>query len=170
MAGIISDIDTAEKLATELANPDSKYNSFEGYRYYKEKILPYTLQSEKVKYVGNLADSEKMKFLSEAKALLFPIDWEEPFGMVAIEAMACGTPVVAMNRGAMSEIIEHGVNGFLANNEAEFEAYMDRIDEINPEACRKSVESKFSSNTMAVAYIERYKDAIRLNGANVDLG
>lgn len=169
MAGIISDIDTKEKLAAELANPDSKYSSFEGFRYYKDKILPYTIQSEKVKYVGNLGDSDKMKFLSEAKALLFSIDWEEPFGMVAIEALACGTPVVAMSRGAMPEIIEHGVNGFLANNEEEFEAYMDRIDEIDPGTCRKSVEARFSSSTMAAAYIERYKDAIRLNGANVDL-
>lgn len=77
------------------------------------------------------------------------------------EALACGMPVVAMNRGAMPEIIEHGVNGFLANNEQEFEEYMLRVDEINPKACRKSVEAKFSAKTMAKAYVDRYLEAIK---------
>ena len=101
-----------------------------------------------------------MKFISEAKALLFPIRWEEPFGMVMIEALACGTPVVAMNRGAVPEIIEHGVNGFIADTEAEFAQYMKRVGEIDPHACRASVEAKFAIDTMAKAYIERYKAAI----------
>lgn len=164
MAGIIGSIETKEQLAVELANPDSKLNSFEGFEYYKEKILPYTIQSDKISYVGNISGDEKMKFISESKALLFSIDWEEPFGMVAIEALACGTPVVAMNRGAMLEIIEHGVNGFLANNEDEFSYYMDKIDEISPSACRKSVEDRFSSKAMALAYLDRYEQAIKLNG------
>jgi glycosyltransferase involved in cell wall biosynthesis len=94
--------------------------------------------------------------------LLFPIGWEEPFGMAVIEALASGTPVVAMNRGAMSEIIIHGVNGFLANTEAEFAEYMQRVDEIDPYECRKTVEEKFSSDIMAMTYIERYKEVIRL--------
>lgn len=164
MAGIIGNIETKEQLAVELANSDSKLNSFEGFEYYKEKILPYTVQSDKISYVGNISGDEKMQFISESKALLFSIDWEEPFGMVAIEALACGTPVVAMNRGAMSEIIEHGVNGFLANSEDEFSYYMDKIDEISPSACRKSVEDRFSSKAMALAYLDRYEQAIKLNG------
>ena len=102
-----------------------------------------------------------MKFLSEARALLHPIEWNEPFGMVIIEALACGTPVIAMNRGAMSEIIEHGVNGFLAENEEEFASYLDRIDEIDPAACRRTVEEKFSAEEMAEDYIARYQEAIK---------
>ena len=102
-----------------------------------------------------------MKFISGAKALLFPIDWEEPFGMAVIEALACGTPVIAMNRGAMPEIIEHGVNGFLANDIHEFEEYMRRVDEINPADCRRSVAEKFSSDAMAKAYLARYHEAIK---------
>ena len=102
-----------------------------------------------------------MKFLSEAKALLFPIEWDEPFGMSVIEALACGTPVIAMNRGAMPEIIEHGVTGFLANSEEEFTEYMNRIDEIHPAACRRSVEEKFSADAMAANYIKRYKEVIK---------
>lgn len=107
-----------------------------------------------------------MKLISNAKALLFPIDWEEPFGMAVIEALACGTPVVAMNRGAMPEIIEHGVNGFLANTEKEFFEYANRVDEIDPEACRKSVEQKFSAKTMAEAYVDRYRQTIKRAKSN----
>lgn len=167
MAGIVGNIKTKAQLDLELANPNSSLSSVESFSYYRDKVLPYTVQSDKVSYVGSIDGGEKMKFLSEAKALLFSIDWEEPFGMVAIEALACGTPVVAMSRGAMPEIIEHGVNGFLANNEEEFEMYMDRIDEINPAACRKSVEDRFSAKAMAAAYLDRYKQAIELNGKNV---
>lgn len=104
-----------------------------------------------------------MKFISEAKALLFPVTWEEPFGMAVIEALACGTPVIAMNRGAMPEIIEHGVNGFLANDEKEFAEYMERVDEIDPKECRRTVEERFSAVAMAEAYVERYKEAIALS-------
>lgn len=80
--------------------------------------------------------------------------------MAVIEALACGTPVVAMNQGAMPEIIEHGVNGFLANTREEFEEYALRVDEIDPKACRESVERKFSASTMAASYLERYKQVI----------
>ncbi len=168
MAGTISGIETSKKLLFELANPLSSFRGSDDFRYYSDKILPYTIKYKKITYSGNLSGASKMKFVSESKALLFPIDWEEPFGMAVIEALACGTPVIAMNRGAMPEIITHGVNGFLANNEAEFEEYMDRIDEIDPVACRKSVEKKFSAKTMAAEYVKRYQQAIKLNGKNVD--
>ena len=167
MAGTINGIGSNKKLLFELANPLSTYRHYNDFRYYSDKILPYTLKYDKISYSGNLNFEDKVKFLSESKALLFPIDWEEPFGMVVIEALACGTPVVAMNRGAMPEIIQHGVNGFLANNTKEFEEYMDRIDEIDPVACRKSVKDNFSAGCMAAAYLERYKLAIKLNGKNV---
>ncbi|MNL27945.1 Spore coat protein SA [compost metagenome] len=160
MAGTVAGIESNRKLLLELANPMSPYRSVEEFRYYSDKILPYVLRYPKITYSGNLKGSKKQKFISEAKALLFPIDWEEPFGMAVIEALACGTPVVAMNHGAMPEIIEHGVNGFLANSEQEFEEYMKRVDEIDPEQCRQSVAKKFSSDAMASAYIDRYREAI----------
>lgn len=161
MAGSVVDISTPSKLILELANPMSKYRRDPDFRYYSDKVFPYTIKNPKITFTGNIAGEKKMRFLSEAKALLFPIQWEEPFGMVVIEALACGTPVVAMKRGAVPEIIEHGVNGFLAETEAEFAAYMKRVKEIDPAACRKSVERKFSIDTMAKAYIERYEEAIR---------
>jgi len=113
-----------------------------------------------------LGGERKMNFIANAKALLFPIDWEEPFGMAVIEALACGTPVIAMRRGAMPEIIEHGVTGFLADTEAEFAEYMKRIGEIDPAACRAAVEKRFDAITMAKSYMERYEETIRCSAQN----
>ena len=161
MAGTVAGIETNRKLLLELANPMSHYRNMEEFRYYSDKVLSYTIRYPKITFSGNMSGKKKMKFISHAKALLFPIDWEEPFGMAVIEALACGTPVIAMNRGAMPEIIEHGVNGFLANDEHEFEEYMRRINEINPEDCRRSVAKKFSSDAMAKAYVARYREAIK---------
>lgn len=167
MAGTVAGIESNRKLLFELANPMSQYRNMDEFRYYSDKILSYTLRYPKITFSGNLKGPRKNKFISEAKALLFPIDWEEPFGMAVIEALACGTPVIAMKRGAMPEIIEHGVNGFLANNEDEFLSYMKRIDEIDPVKCRESVVAKFSEDVMAKAYFDRYKQAIKLNGKPV---
>lgn len=164
MAGTVAGIETNQKLLFELANPMSQFRGMEEFRYYSDKILPYVLRYPRITYSGNVSGKKKDKFISEAKALLFPIDWEEPFGMAVIEALACGTPVIAMRRGAMPEIIEHGVTGFLADTEEEFMQYMKRVDEIDPQACRDSVEKKFSDDAMAKAYLARYKQAIRLNG------
>jgi glycosyltransferase involved in cell wall biosynthesis len=160
MAGTVAGIGTSRKLMVELANPLSRYRNNEEFRYYSDKVLPYVLRYPRVTYSGNLSGVRKNKLISGAKALLFPIQWEEPFGMAVIEALACGTPVIAMRRGAMPEIIEHGVNGFLADSEAEFGEYMERIDEIDPAQCRRSVEERFSSEAMAKNYLDRYKQVI----------
>lgn len=162
MAGTVAGITSNRKLLFELSNPLSTYRKNEEFRYYSDKILPYVLRYPRITYSGNVSGRAKMKFLSEAKALLFPIDWEEPFGMAVIEALACGTPVVAMRRGAMPEIIKHGVNGFLADTEKEFQEYALRVDEIDPEACRQSVIDQFSAETMAKTYVERYKEVLAL--------
>lgn len=160
MAGTVAGITTNRRLLLELANPLSSYRQTDDFRYYSDEILPLVMRNRKITYVGNVVGKRKLSFVGEAKALLFPIDWEEPFGMAVIEALACGTPVVAMRRGAMPEIIQHGYNGFLADNEMEFAEYTRRVDEINPEDCRQSVEEFFSADAMAAAYVERYKEAI----------
>lgn len=161
MAGTVAGMGNNHKLLLELSNPLSRYRNNIEFKYYSDKILPAVIRHSRITYSGNLSGQRKMKFIGNAKALLFPIDWEEPFGMSVIEALACGTPVVAMNRGAMPEIIEHGVTGFLANNEEEFIEYAARVDEIDPKACRASVEKKFSAEAMASAYTDRYRDIIR---------
>jgi glycosyltransferase involved in cell wall biosynthesis len=160
MAGTIGDIETPRKLLLELANPMSKYRQNHEFRYYSDTILNYVVRNPRITYSGNMAGLKKKKFISEAKALLFPIQWEEPFGMAVIEALACGTPVVAMRRGAMPEIIEHGVTGFLADTEEEFMEYMQRVDEIDPADCRMSVKQKFSAEVMSKAYLDRYHEVI----------
>jgi len=160
MAGTVATINSARRVMLELANPISKYRNDRDFRYYSDKILPHVLRNPRITYVGGVGGRKKMKFISEAKALLFPVTWNEPFGLAVIEALACGTPVIAMNRGAMPEIIEHGVNGFLANDEQEFAEYMKRVDEIDPKECRRTVEERFSAETMAAEYVERYRQAI----------
>ena len=160
MAGPVADITSGQRLLFELANPISSYRGNDQFRYYSDKIYPHVLRNRGITYSGNLTGKRKMSFLSNARALLFPIGWDEPFGMAVIEALACGTPVVAMNRGAMPEIITHGVNGFLANTEEEFIEYMGRVDEIDPYVCRQSVIERFSVDAMAASYIDRYHGVI----------
>src|SRR5206468_2580064 len=138
-------------LMLELANPLSAFRNMADFKYYSDEILPH-IEPGKIDYVGNASGKDKIKILTKARALLFPIRWEEPFGVAVIEALACGTPVIAMNKGAMPEIIQHGVNGFLANNEDEFEEYMQRVGEIDPVKCRQSVRDNFSAPVAARKY------------------
>jgi glycosyltransferase involved in cell wall biosynthesis len=159
MAGNVAGIGSPRKLMLELANPLSTYRGMTDFRYFSDYIFPH-MRHKKIDYVGEVQGERKLNFLSRAKALLFPIRWDEPFGMAVIEALACGTPVIAMKRGAMPELIEHGVTGFLANDEKEFREYIKRIDEIDPHACRKSVEERFSGELMAKNYINRYENVI----------
>jgi glycosyltransferase involved in cell wall biosynthesis len=164
MAGIVAGLTRPKQLLLELANPLSSYRSIVDFKYFSDQVFPY-LEPGQIDYVGDLAGQRKLDLLSHARALLFPIQWEEPFGMAPIEALACGTPVVAMARGALPEIIEHGVNGFLANSEDEFRDYMLRVDKIDPADCRRSVEERFSGERMAKSYIDRFMTAIQRQSA-----
>lgn len=158
MAGAMAGIKEPRKIMMELANPLSSLRGLSDFRYFSDKIFPHL--SDQIQNLGEIAGKHKLEVISRAKALLFPIQWDEPFGMAAIEALACGTPVVAMNRGALPEIIEHGVNGFLANNYKELKKYMQLVDQIDPEVCRTSVQQKFSAQKVAQCYLERYKTVI----------
>lgn len=159
MAGVIDGIDDPRRLLVELANVNSTHRNNADFLYYRDDILPRLIPGQ-IDYIGSVSGNQKMKFINKARALLFPIDWEEPFGLAVIEALACGTPVVAMHRGALPEIIEHGYNGFLAKTENEFKEYMLRVKEIKPENCRESVERKFSAKVMAQQYLDRYQQII----------
>lgn len=156
LAGPIGDINSPRKLMLELGNPSSQYRSLTDFRYFSDRIFPL-LDSGRIDYVGEVSGKKKLNFITKARALLFPVQWDEPFGMAPIEALACGTPVIAMRRGALPEIIEHGVNGFLADTYAEFKQYLNRIEEIDPATCRASVEEKFSARNMAEKYLQHYE-------------
>lgn len=155
IGGSISTTNQMEKELRENQHPDDKYVN-----YFKEEVAPYLVPGQ-IEYIGKIKGDVQRRHFAKAKAFLFPIDWEEPFGMAVVEALASGTPVIAYNRGAMPEIIEHGVNGFLAENYTEFKKYIKRIDEIDPVACRKSVEDKFSTEIMAKEYVRLYEDIIK---------
>jgi glycosyltransferase involved in cell wall biosynthesis len=160
LAGVVADLKRPRQVLMELANPLSRYRGIDDFRYFSDEIFPY-LDEEQVEYIGDLSGQAKLDFLAGAKALLFPIQWDEPFGMAPIEALACGTPVIAIARGALPEIIQHGVNGFLAHTTREFMQYMRRVDEIDPAVCRRSVEERFSAHHMAREYLQRYKTILR---------
>jgi glycosyltransferase involved in cell wall biosynthesis len=101
-----------------------------------------------------------------ARALLFPIDWEEPFGLVVIEAMACGTPVIATRRGAIPEIVEHGRTGILVDNYREMEdpKVLEEAERLDPEVLRREVEERFSPEHMVADYVAAYEATIEASG------
>jgi glycosyltransferase involved in cell wall biosynthesis len=110
-----------------------------------------------VDFIGEISDGEKSKFLSGAIALIVPIDWPEPFGLVMIEAMACGTPVIAYNRGAAPEIVEDGVTGFVVEDETSAIAAVKNISMLSRAMIRQRFEQKFTSTRMAQDYLRAYE-------------
>jgi glycosyltransferase involved in cell wall biosynthesis len=124
--------------------------------YYDEQIKPL-LQSGNVEFIGEISDREKPEFLSGAIALLFPIDWPEPFGLVMIEALACGTPVIAFNRGSVSEIIESGLTGFVVEDINGAIGAVDRLGQLSREKIRRRFEERFTSRRMAQDYLSVYR-------------
>lgn len=128
--------------------------------YFETVIQPHL--SDAITYAGEIPQEEMSDFYGSARALLYPIEWEEPFGLVVVEAMACGTPVIAFRRGAMPEIIEHGKNGFLVDTVEEMVEAMRHVDEIDRKICRKTVEKKFSKEIMAANYERVYEEVLAL--------
>jgi glycosyltransferase involved in cell wall biosynthesis len=119
--------------------------------YFEAEIAPL-LRHPLVEYLGEIGDADKPAFLGEALALLFPVDWPEPFGLAVIEALACGTPVVARPCGAVPEILRHGRTGFLASTVEELSAAVRAVDRIDRAACRQEAKSRFSVERMAHDY------------------
>jgi len=124
--------------------------------YYHRHIEPY-LDDNKVVYAGSVGPVERNRLLGRAAALLHPINFNEPFGLSVIESMACGTPVIAYNRGSMPELIENGKNGFLVNTAKEAIDAVARTNEIERASCRRRVERYFTADQMVEKYIQVYK-------------
>jgi glycosyltransferase involved in cell wall biosynthesis len=123
---------------------------------YFDQVVAPLLDDPLVEFLGEIGDDQKSAFLGGAKALLFPIDWPEPFGLVMIEAMACGTPVVARPCGSVPEVIDHGRTGFLASTLVELTEAVKRLDEIDRAECRRQFELRFSAGRMAQDYERIY--------------
>jgi glycosyltransferase involved in cell wall biosynthesis len=124
--------------------------------YFQEEIEPLLAQPH-VEFLGEIDDAAKPEFLGNARGLLFPIDWPEPFGLVMIEAMACGTPVVAYCRGSVAEVIDHGVTGFVVDNEKEATVAVKRLRMLNRRMVRARFEGRFSVERMAGDYLDLYR-------------
>jgi glycosyltransferase involved in cell wall biosynthesis len=129
-------------------------------RDYFEGEIRKLLVPPDIEFIGEISDDAKSRFLSGATALLAPIDWPEPFGLVLIEAMACGTPVIAFNRGSVSEIVENGLTGFVVQDEQEAVAAANRISRLSRSAIRRRFEERFTSRRMAREYLAVYRSLI----------
>lgn len=127
--------------------------------YFEKKIKPH-LRKGQVEYAGVLGPEERDKFLGGARALLFPVQWQEPFGLVMVEAMACGTPVIGFDRAAVGEVVKDGVTGFVAKDVAGMAQAIRKLEAIDPAACRRHVEKNFSARRMADRYEKLYEELI----------
>ncbi len=127
--------------------------------YYEDDIRPL-LSKPHVEFIGEISDAQKPEFLSGAIALVVPIDWPEPFGLVMIEAMACGTPVIAFNRGSVPEIIEDGLTGFIVEDETSAVGAIRGLPSLSRAAVRKRFEERFTSRRMAERYLKVYRELI----------
>jgi len=129
-------------------------------RYFAEAIEPH-LDGDRIRYVGEVGGERKRRLFAEAAALLMPITWPEPFGMVMVEALAAGTPVVAFAQGAAPEIVEPGRNGLLVGGEDEMAAAVADVAELDPAQCRASARERFAPERVAAAYELAYRDLLR---------
>ena len=135
----------------------------EAQEYFEMEVQPHLGQG--VRWVPNVEGEEKKQLLAGARAMLFPIEWNEPFGLAMVEAMASGTPVIAFPRGAAREVVEPGVTGFLARDAAEMVELVSRVEEIDPERCRQRALDRFSPGRMAVGYEAVYAAAVQRRGS-----
>lgn len=142
------------KIAAKIDTGDQRY-----YETQIKKMMRHPL----IEFIGEINENEKEKFLSEALALVFPINWPEPFGLVMIEAMACGTPVVAFRNGSVDEIIEHGKNGFVVETLEDAVKAVRNISLLDRRECRNIFEKRFTATRMATDYLDVYRQQTGMN-------
>jgi glycosyltransferase involved in cell wall biosynthesis len=137
---------------------------------YYETVIRPLMDHPLVEYIGEIGDHEKSEFLSGALGLLLPLDWPEPFGLVMIEAMACGTPVIAYNRGSVPEIIDEGLTGFIVEDEISAVAVVKRhLADLNRDAIRKQFEKRFTARRMALDYLAAYRSLTEATEPHIKL-
>jgi glycosyltransferase involved in cell wall biosynthesis len=141
------------KIAAKVDNADKEY--------YDTKIKPLIVGNPDVEFIGEINDAQKPAFLSGAHALLFPIDWPEPFGLVMIESMACGTPVIAFNCGSVPEVMDDGVTGFIVNNIDQAVKALAKVDTLDRARVRATFDRRWTARRMAEDYVSVYESLIR---------
>jgi glycosyltransferase involved in cell wall biosynthesis len=138
------------KIAAKVDNADKQY--------YDSQIKPLIQGNPDVEFIGEINDAQKPDFLSGAHALIFPINWPEPFGLVMIEAMACGTPVIAYNCGSVPEVMDDGVTGFIVNNIDEAVTAVGKIHTLDRTRVRATFDRRFTARRMAEDYLDLYEE------------
>lgn len=154
-------VDAAILVARKSKTPLKIIGTINDLSYYNKSIKPYL--NRDIQYLGVKSGKQLISLYQNARALLFPIKWEEPFGLVMIEAMACGTPVIGFNRGAVREIIKDGKTGFIVKNSKEMIEAVKKIGQIDRKECRKWIEEKFSIEKMINEYEKVYYKILREN-------
>lgn len=137
--------------------------------YFAQKIAPL-VDDVNVRLVGEVNERTKEEFLRNAAALIFPIDWPEPFGLVMIEAMACGTPVIAYRRGAVPEVVEDGISGFVVDSDLEAIEAIKNLSQLDRRRVRAAVEKRFTARRMAEEYASHYRNLIEDRSRSVEKG
>jgi glycosyltransferase involved in cell wall biosynthesis len=132
-------------------------------REYFVSVIKPLLTSPGIEFIGEIGEADKQQFLGGARALLFPIDWPEPFGLVMIEALACGTPVIARPCGSVPEVLRHGVTGFMGSSVDELIAAVHKIGDIPRQKCRAEFESRFTAEVMTANYAAVYYQLASMN-------
>lgn len=152
-------IEVAERVGMPLVLA-GKVDRDDGSRRYFEELIEPRLRGD-IRWVENVQGDEKATLLGKAAAMIFPIQWEEPFGLAMVEAMACGTPVVALARGAARELVEPGLTGYLANSVDELVERVREVGRIDPARCAERARDRFSPSRMADGYVAAYRESLR---------
>jgi len=138
--------------------------------YFEQVVGPVVTRSPHVEFVGEIDDDLKQDFLGNATALLFPISWPEPFGLVMTEAMACGTPTIAFRQGSVPEVLEDGLTGFIVDDVDEAVEAVAKLQDLYRPSIRSRFEERFSVTAMARDYCDIYRRLLATNGRNVPSG
>ena len=149
-------VEVAQKSKRKLIIAGNIPNDPKHQAYFKEKVEPF-LDGDQIQYIGPVNDEQKNEMMGKAYAFLMPILWNEPFGIVMAEALACGTPVIGMERGSVPEVVQEGVNGFKCQDVAEMVAAVAKIPEIQRTDCRRIAEERFSDKAIVDAYENLYR-------------
>jgi glycosyltransferase involved in cell wall biosynthesis len=159
LAGPVGGQPDRAALETALADPTSPVRGYPDVCWFLDHVAPL-LDGDRVRWIGSVAGNEKADLLRRSRAVLFPVRWEEPGGTAVCEALAAGTPVVAMARGCLPSLVEPKVTGYLAEDEADFTAALGRLAELDPGACRATARSRFSPGVMAHGYERLYAELL----------
>ena len=164
LAGPVGGQPDRAALETALADPASPVRGYPDVRWFLDHVAPH-LDGDRVRWIGSVSGNEKADLLRRSRAVLFPIRWEEPGGTAVCEALAAGTPVVAMARGCLPSLVEPKVTGYLAEDEADFTAALGRLAELDPEVCAATARSRFGPEVMARGYERLYAELLARTAA-----